>query len=363
MRLAPFLLDQWLDAHADASLRYNLAGSTGPSWTIEELLDLQPGSKERLLRLPIDYQPSSGQSSLRAALAEMSGASPAEILVTAGGAEALFHVFFLAAAPGGNVIVPSPGFPTYYAVPEALGLEVRTYSVMEDDGGFAVDRVKALTDANTRIIVVNSPHNPTGAVVSEHAMRELQEFAVVTGVQLLADEVFHPIYYDEPGVSASTLGHTTVISDLSKAFALPGLRIGWIHEPDAERRAQYINAREYLSISNTVAGEFLAEIAVRNHRTIHERTQAAASANLRRLEALIDQKSGVLDWTKPQGGTTAFVRVKGCTNTRPLCLAAAERGLLLVPGDCFGFSDSVRVGLGANPERFATGMKLLSEML
>ena len=363
MKLRPFLLDQWIAGYAGAGLPYNLAGSTGPTWTVDELLKLEAGSTDRLLRSPITYQPSSGQSALRQALAEMSGAAADDIVVTAGGAEALFHVFFLAATPGGNVIVPSPGFPTYYAIPEALGLELRTYSVLEDDGGFDLNRIKGLIDAHTRVIVVNSPHNPTGAIVAADAMRALLDFAVAGGVQLIVDEVFHPIYHGPPRVSASTLGQATVIGDLSKAFALPGLRIGWIHEPDPARRAQYVNAREYLSVSNTVAGELLAEIAVRHHRTIHQRTQGATTANLPLLESLIEQKRGVLDWTRPEGGTTAFIRVKGNPDTRPLCLAAAEKGLLMVPGDCFGFPDRIRLGLGADPNVFAPAMKLLSELL
>jgi DNA-binding transcriptional MocR family regulator len=284
MKLRPFLLDQWIAGHAGAALPYNLGGSTGPSWTIEELLDLEPGSTDRLLRAPIAYQPSSGKLALREALAEMSGAAADDIVVTAGGAEALFLVFVVAAVPGGNVIVPSPGFPTYHAVPEALGLELRTYSMLDESGGFEPVRIKDLIDTNTRLIVVNTPHNPTGATVSVDAMRALQELAVTRGVQLVVDEVFHPIYHGQPCASASALAHTTVIGDLSKAFALPGLRIGWIVEPDSARRVQYVNAREYLSVSNNVAGEFLAEIAVRNHRTIHQRTQAASARFAHRAE-------------------------------------------------------------------------------
>jgi aspartate/methionine/tyrosine aminotransferase len=363
MKLRPFLLDQWIAGYAGAALPYNLGGSTGPSWTIEELLDLEPGSTDRLLRAPIAYQPSSGKLALREALAEMSGAAADDIVVTAGGAEALFLVFVVAAVPGGNVIVPSPGFPTYHAVPEALGLELRTYSMLDESGGFEPVRIKGLIDTNTRLIVVNTPHNPTGATVSVDAMRALQELAVTRGVQLVVDEVFHPIYHGQPCASASALAHTTVIGDLSKAFALPGLRIGWIVEPDSARRVQYVNAREYLSVSNNVAGEFLAEIAVRNHRTIHQRTQAATTANLRLLDSLIEQKSGVLDWTRPEGGTTAFVRVKGCADTRPLCIGAAQKGLLMVPGDCFGFPDRIRLGLGADPAAFAPAMRVLSEVL
>jgi aspartate/methionine/tyrosine aminotransferase len=363
MRLRPFLLDQWIAGYADAGLPYNLAGSAGPSWTIEELLNLDPGSKERLLRLPVRYQPSCGQPALREALAEMSGVDPDEILVTAGGAEALFHVFFLAAGPGGNVIVPSPGFPTYDAIPEALGLELRSYGVLEEHGGFDVGGIKALTDTDTRLIMINSPHNPTGATVSADTLGELAELCGTSGIQLVVDEVFHPIYHGHPCPSASTLPHTTVINDLSKAFALPGLRIGWIREPDAARRAQYVNAREYLSVSNTAAGEFLAEIAVRHREHCHGRTQAATDANLLLLDRLMEEKSSALSWSRPQGGTTAFIRFKDGLDTRPLCVAAAERGLLLLPGDCFGFPDHVRVGLGASPDVFAAAMRVLAEIV
>jgi aspartate/methionine/tyrosine aminotransferase len=363
MRLRPFLLDQWLDHYAAAALPYNLAGSTGPAWTIDELLDLEPGSSERLLRSPVAYQPSAGRPALREALADMSGVPAEEILVMAGASEALFHVFFLSARPGANVVVPSPAFPTYHALPEALGLELRTYDVLAIDAGCDIDAIKAASDANTRLILVNTPHNPTGAIISASSMRELHDFAVSRHIQLASDEVFHPIYHGSPGCSASVLPHATVIGDLSKAFALPGLRVGWIREPDAERRAQYINAREYLSVSTNVAGEVLAEIAVTHRRVIHDRTQRAASANLARLDEVMRAKASVLQWSRPRGGTTAFLRINGLADTRPFCTAAAEQGLLLVPGDCFGVPDHVRIGLGVAEDLFDAAMRRLQQLL
>ena len=361
MQLRPHLLDQWIARYAGADCLYNLAGSTGPSWTIDELLALEPGSESRLRSLTISYQPSAGQPTLRDALATMSGAAAEQFVVTGGGAEALFHVFLLAARPGGNVVVPHPGFSPYLAVPEAFGLEVRTYSVTA--GGFDIAQIRALTDSNTSVILVNSPHNPTGAVVAAGAMQQLSEFASDRSVQLVCDEVFHPIYHGQASPSAATLPHVTVVSDLSKAFALPGLRIGWIREPDASRRAQYVNAREYLSISNSAMGEFLGQIAVKHHPALHGRTQEAASANLLVLEALMRGKAAVLEWTTPAGGTTAWIRFKNTTDTRPFCEAAAEKGLVLVPGDCFGVPDHVRVGIGIDRAVFTEGARRLCDLI
>jgi aspartate/methionine/tyrosine aminotransferase len=364
MQLRPFLLDQWIARFATADVPFNLAGSTGPQWTLDELLRLDDGSERRLHESTISYQPAAGRPQLREAIAQMSGVPVDEIVATAGGSEALFHAFFFAAGPGANVIVPFPAFPPYHAIPTALGIDVRSYCVVPESGyRLDVDRIKALVDRNTRLILVNSPHNPTGAVFRAAEMGELHAFAAARHVQLICDEVFHPIYHGSPQPSASTLPHATVIGDLSKAFALPGLRIGWIREPDAERRAQYVNAREYLSISNTVAGELLAEIAVRNRDRVHGRTQAAVNANLPLLDEFMDEERGVLDWVRPSGGTTAFIRFRSVADTRPFCESAAEKGLLLTPGDCFDIPDHVRLGLGVEPRLFAGAIRQFAELI
>ena len=364
MHLRPFLLDQWLARFAGADVPYNLAGSTGPPWTVEELVGLEADAERRLLESTVAYQPAAGRPQLREAIARMQGVPLDEIIVTAGGSEALFHAFFLAAAPQANVIVPFPAFPPYHAVPAALGIEVRGYHIdRENDYRLDLDRIKALTDANTRLIVVNSPHNPTGAAFDEAEMRALHDFAASRNVQLICDEVFHPIYHGPPQPSASMLPQATVIGDLSKAFALPGLRIGWIREPDAERRAQYLNAREYLSISNTIAGELLAEIAVRHRYRVQGRTQAAVDANLPVLDQFMREKHDQLDWLRPAGGTTTFVRFKHVANTRPFCESAAAHGLLLTPGDCFDVPDHVRIGYGVEPRVFCGAMRRFAELV
>jgi aspartate/methionine/tyrosine aminotransferase len=365
MQLKPFLLDQWLTRHAESGVTFNLGGSTGPRWTLGDLLYLAgDDAQRRLLDLEVVYGLAAGGGRLREAIAAMREVPSEHVLIVAGGSEALVHVFFLAAAPGANVIVPFPGFPPYQAVPESLGVKVRTYRLRRENRyRIDLDEVKRLTDENTRLLLVNSPHNPTGAALGDDEMLALHDFAAEREIQFVCDEVFHPIYHGREVASAARLERATVIGDFSKAFALSGLRVGWIIEPDARRRRAYVNAREYFSISNNIIGEFFAEIAVEHRDTVLRRTGQVATTNLRLLDGVIAEHAGVLDWVRPAGGMTAFVRLVSGADARGFCETAVARGLLLTPGDCFGVSDHFRLGFGVGAEWFPRAMERLSEVL
>jgi aspartate/methionine/tyrosine aminotransferase len=365
MQLKPFLLDQWLARYAERDVAFNLGGSTGPAWTIDEVLRLAgPDARSALLEAVIAYGPSTGRQPLREAIAEMLGASADEVIVVAGGSEALLHLFFHSAEPGANVVVPFPAFPPYHAIPESQGLAVRTYGLRPEDA-YRVDpdEVARLIDRRTKLLLVNSPHNPTGATIADEEMRALHDLAVERNVQFASDEVFHPIYHGVARTSTARLPRATVIGDCSKAFALPGLRVGWILERDRRRREAYVNAREYFSISNTVAGEHLATIAVRHRAEVLGRTREVAASNLQRLGRVVADHADRLEWVPPAGGMTAFIRLAGTADARPFCEAAVERGLLLTPGDCFGIPGYIRVGFGVGPGWYGQAMERLSGIL
>ena len=172
------------------------------------------------------------------------------VQIVTGASEALVVLMWLAAEPGANVILPQPGFTTFSALPESLGLETRFYRVRRENG-FRIDpdEIKRLADSKTKLILVNSPHNPTGATIGDDEMEALHDFTAERGIQLVSDEVYHPIYHGRPTKSAARLPHATVIADLSKAFSIAGVRTGWMIEHDAQRRQQYWTARAYFSIS------------------------------------------------------------------------------------------------------------------
>jgi aspartate/methionine/tyrosine aminotransferase len=184
-------------------------------------------------------------------------------------------------------------------------------------------------------------------------MEALHDFTAERGIQLVSDEVYHPIYHGRQTKSAARLPHATVIADLSKAFSIAGVRTGWMIEHDPERRQHYWTARAYFSISNTTTGEFLAEIAIRHRDAVLGKAHETATRNLKLLERFMAEHRDVLGWIPPQGGMTAFPWLVSGENARPFCQAAAERGILLAPGDCFDAPSHFRLGFAAAGDNFS----------
>ncbi|HLY01666.1 MAG TPA: pyridoxal phosphate-dependent aminotransferase [Candidatus Cybelea sp.] len=363
--LKSFLLEDWLEANADPMPEFPLGGSTGPVWTMRSLLELDGRSSlERMLQSDVHYSRAAGATALRQAIAQMQDVPMEHVLIMTGAAEALSHIFSAVAQPGANVVVPAPCFPPYSAVPEALGLEVRAYRLRREDAyEIDLDEIRRLTDSQTKLILVNSPHNPTGSILDEKTMEALHDFAVERGVQFVSDEVYHPIYHGAAMASASRLASATVVGDFSKAFALSGLRVGWIVEADERRRDLYLTAREYLTVSNSPITEFLAEIAVRHRQTIFDRTREVARTHLTLLEPVLKEHAGVVGWIPPRGGMIAFPWLVSGADSRNFCDYAAAHGLLFAPGDCFGVQDHFRIALGVGRDWYPAAMKRLGELL
>ena len=365
MRLKPFLLDMWLDTY-EHNIEFNLAASEGPRWTLNEILSLAgEDERQRFLNHNLVYSRPAGAEGLRAAIADMQGVDVETVQVVTGASEALLVLMWLAAEPGANVVLPRPGYPPFSALPESLGIEIRYYAVRKgNDFRIDLDEIKRLADRNTKLILVNTPHNPTGATMSDAELDSLHEFTSSRGIQLVSDEVMHPIYHGEGTRSAARLPHATVIHDFSKAFSLPGVRTGWMIEHDAKRRERYWNARTYFSISNNTAGEMLAEIAMRQRNIVLGKTQETATQNLRQLAAFMGEHRETLGWIPPRGGMTAFPWLVSGENSRAFCQAAAEQGILLAPGDCFDAPAShFRLGFAAVTEKFPEALQRLGELV
>jgi aspartate/methionine/tyrosine aminotransferase len=368
MELKPFLLDMWLDAH-EHGIEFNLAASTGPSWTVEDVLNLvsptsRDAERQSFLNHKLVYGRPAGAEGLRAEIADMQGVDIDAVQVVTGASEALLVLMWLAAEPGANVVLPQPGFPTFSALPESLGIETRFYTIRRENG-FAIDveEIKKLTDEHTKLVLINSPHNPTGATISDADLESLHDHTSSRGIQLVCDEVYHPIYHGQPTRSAARLPHATVIHDFSKAFPLSGIRTGWMIEHDPERRKRYWTARSYFSITNNSAGEMLAEIAMRHRDVVLGKTQEIASENLRQLDAFMAAHRDVIGWIPPGGGMTAFPWLLSGENSRAFCQAAADRGILLAPGDCFDAPSHFRLGFAATGDRFPEALNRFRELI
>ncbi len=332
---------------------------------MRELLSLlSPEEQEALWESKLTYPPAAGTEGLRQVVADWNDVEPDDVQIVTGASEGLLCLFHHVAEPGANVVLPAPGYPGFAALPETLGLEVRSYRLRTDES-FRIDpdEIRSLVDDRTKLLLINRPHNPTGKVLSEKALRELHDFAAARNVLFVVDEVFHPVYHGETVSSASKLPQAVVLGDMSKALCLSGLRVGWIIERDRERRQKYWNARAYFTLTNNSLGEALAEHAVRHRIKILSRASRVASANLKLLRQFFAQHEDTLSWVPPEGGFTVFPRLKVGDDARPFCLEAANRGVLLAPGDTFGEPAHFRLGFGACENGFVEALEILSDVV
>ena len=367
MHLPPFELDLWLSKYKFASppIRYDLASSTGPRWTLGELLDLGGESaRAHLESLALAYLPAAGSAALRRRIGELVAVEPEWVVVTTGASEAMLALMCVVAEPGASVLLPAPCFPAFSVAARVWGLDVRSYALSREHGFLHTARAIAeAVDGTTRLVVVNTPHNPSGAVMPPEEIAVLGETLAARGVLLAVDEVYHPLYARTQQPSASRLPNTVTMGDMSKALSLGGLRIGWIIDRDHGRRERLAQARGYFTVSGSPVTEGLAEIALASAERILSRARAVIGANREALKRFIAAHAGTLAWIEPAGGTTAFPWFTDGRQARPFAEALAKEGVLVTPGDCFGAGDHFRVGLGAEPEPFAAALPIIARVL
>lgn len=367
MRLPPFLLDRWLSEHQFATppIRYDLAASTGPPWTLGELLGLgTDATRNDLDALRLSYIPANGGETLRRRIAGLHDVDPDWVVVTTGASEALAALFCLASEPGASVVLPSPVFPAMPVMARAWGLEVRTYPLSRERGfEQSAELVLSAVDEHTRLVIVNTPHNPTGAVMPERETAALARTLADRNVPLIVDEVYHPLYFAGSAPSAARLSNTIVVGDLSKALSLSGLRIGWLIERDPARRERLVDLRSYFTISGSPVTEALAALALGAVPAIVARLEAVARANLALFEGFMAEQRDLIAWVRPAGGTTAFPWLRDGGDARSFSEALAREGVLVAPGDCFEAPEHFRVGFGAQANGFREALAIAGRVL
>jgi aspartate/methionine/tyrosine aminotransferase len=193
--------------------------------------------------------------------------------------------------------------------------------------------------------------------------RELAAALAARGIPLIVDEVYHPLYFGGEMPSAAALRNTIVLGDFAKALSLPGLRIGWIIDRDAQRRKALIDARSYFTISGSPLTEAIGALALANAATILGRLREVAHANLALLAGFMREHRDSIDFSAPTGGTTCFPGLRDGRNARPLCEALAKAGVLVAPGDCFDAPAHMRIGFGAQRAGYAEALRIFAEVL
>jgi len=339
MRLNPFKLERYFARH-EFNVPFTLCSSDCESWTIDEILSLEAGAGDRFKDHWLGYTESTGAPLLRAAIAELyRGVGPDDVLVHSGAQEAIFLFMQAALGPGDHVIVHWPCYQSLFEVAKGMGCDVAPWEARAESGWrLDLEDLERALRPNTRAIVVNTPHNPTGYLMPLADYLELHRLADERGIIVFSDEVYRELEYDtgsrlpagcDVSESAVSLGV------MSKAYGLAGLRIGWVATRNGEIRDRMAGLKDYTTICSSAPSEFLAELALRHRDVVVERNLQLIRENLVLVDRFFEAHAGRVTWTRPQAGPIAFPHLEQ-EDIESFCdRLRAEAGVLLLPGTLY----------------------------
>jgi aspartate/methionine/tyrosine aminotransferase len=366
MKLEPFLMER-MQSVWENRVAVNLSESGVHPMTVAELV----GAEERgeLLEQVLGYTQSNGTEELRARIAALyPGADADNVVVTTGTIEANAVAVWRLVEPGDEVVVMLPNYMQIWGLVRGYGGTAVPLHLREETGWAPdLDGLRRAVTPKTRLVCVCNPNNPTGAILSESEMAEIVRAAEGAGAWILADEVYRGA--EREGIeTASFWGRSErvlVTAGLSKAYGLPGLRIGWVVGPKAFV-AELWGRKDYLTISPSALSDLLARRALRpeTRRRILDRTRSILRHNFPILEEWLAARGGAFCLVPPRAGAIAFVRYGWKVNSTELTTRMREeQSVLVVPGDHFGMDGYLRIGFGNEPAELRAGLARMEAVL
>lgn len=367
MKLEPFALERWMTTY-EQRVQYDIAESGILPLSVKELLAWEePDEQERLLdqllNMPLGYNEACGSLALRSAIAATyQQAGPEQVLITTGAIEANFLLFNALLDESDEVIAQAPAYQQLISVPRAVTRHVSLWNV-RSEGGFHFDLkdLERLLTPRTRLIIVNTPHNPTGALLNREELSLVYRLAESVGAYVLCDEAYRWLEIPgslNPDYPIFDLGPRGIsVGTVSKPFGLPGLRIGWIAASE-EIVATCWALRDYLSLSPGKLNDALALLAFKHRERIITRNRAIIAQNLATARTWFAAHQDLLSWSPPRGGLLSLVRYHLPIASLDLANRLAEEySVMLAPGSAFGFEHHLRLGIGQEPQIFAQGLE------
>ncbi|KAI1291558.1 PLP-dependent transferase [Xylaria venustula] len=393
VKIPAFEVEQWMDAYETTPGVLNIAETCAASISIDQLRGLHKagsaGSAPPIVDFsrPMTYGAIRGSDELRRNIVDLytsersDDASAAlksdDVIVTQGAISANYLVLYTLVGPGPHVVCVFPTYQQLYTVPETLGAEVSLWKLKAENQYVPdVAELEKLIKSNTKMIIINNPNNPTGATTPKTVLSKIIEVARKHNIIVFSDEVYRPLFHDQTQTppSALALGYekAVVTSSMSKAWALAGIRLGWIASRDKSIMSQLAAARDYTTISVSQLDDQVARYALSAdvRHALLVRNIALARTNLALLEKFVQDHAGVCSWVKPTAGTTAFVQFSGPdgqpVDDEAFCKdVLRETKVMFVPGArCFGngghFRGYVRIDYVSDTEVLRKALEKLS---
>ena len=352
MKITPFAIERYF-AKYEFTARYLLSSSDCESFSLSEVLEMADTETKRLWdKLELGYTETLGHPMLRQAIAEIYNGIHMEDIIVVVPEEGIFLLAHAILEAGDHVVCTFPAYQSLYEVARSIGCKISKWEPDENRGWkFDVQQLKGKLQDNTKLVVVNFPHNPTGYVPSSEDYEALINIVRQRNIHLLSDEMYRFLEVD----SGSTLPAGCELYDqafslygLSKTFGLPGLRIGWIATRNHDVLARVSHFKDYTTICNSAPSEILAIMALQNRDNIIALQKARVNKNLKILDEFFSDYADCFSWNRPLGGSVCFPRSLISENTFVFCeKLVRETGIMLLPSRMFTFGDKhVRVGYG-----------------
>ncbi len=365
----PFMLEREMGIW-EHQVKYNLSESGVHPMSTAELLGDDPKLIEDFLAVELNYPQTNGSLELRENIAAIyPGASAEDVIVTTGAAQANYTSILTTLDPGDEIVVMLPNYMQIWGIAKNLGLEVKTFSLKEELGwGFDINEFQATVSKDTKLIAVCNPNNPTGHIMTVEERKAVIDAAAKVGAWVLSDEVYAGAEHNTDQVTPSLWGEyerVLAIGSMSKAYALPGLRLGWVvSNPET---AEAIWARQdYITICSTTLANKLAAYALSPEvrPRILKRTREYARRGFSNLQRWVNEHDHILSVVPPGAAAIGFVHYNCEINSSELVNRLInEQQTYVVPGDHFGIDHYLRISYGLSNEYVNEGLMRIYQVL
>ena len=367
MSIREFQLERYF-ARWEFNAAYLLSASDCETMAIGELMDLAGMPLAALADLRLGYTESQGDPTLRATIARFYPLLTADqILVTNAPEEAIFLVMQTLLNPGDRVVVQTTCYQSLSEIAAYRGCTIQPWPLIETETSWRMDldHLAELLTPDTRLLVLNVPHNPTGYLPNAAEFETILNLAAAHGTWLFCDEMYRGLEYNSAArLPSASERYERAISlwGMSKTFGLAGLRLGWLALQDHSLLQSLIRWKDYTTICSSAPGEFLARLALEQSDAIIQRNLAIIKTNLRHVHQFMATWANVFAWREPLAGPIAFARLRQGGAAAFCKEMVNERGVLLVPATVFDFGDNhLRFGLGRR--NFPDGLAVLETHL
>ncbi|MBE6031280.1 MAG: aminotransferase [Clostridiales bacterium] len=370
MKITPFLVEEWMNEW-EVGAKYNIAETCVDSVSVDELFELTGEDKEAFLNefcaRRLTYGDIEGAPAFREGVCNLyKTLTNANIVPTHGATGANHHVFYSLISPGDRVVSIMPTYQQLYSIPEAFGADVQIMNLKKENNYLPdLEELKALVTPGTKMICLNNPNNPTGALMSNELLKEIVEIAKSVDAYILCDETYrHLTQTDEWSDSIADIYDKGIsTSSMSKVFSMAGIRLGWIATRDMSVIRSCLSHRDYNLISCGMFDEAIAAITLKHADKMLERNKGIVRENLEILDKWVASEPHV-SYVKPEGGTTALVYYDLDIPSREFCVDMYKTtGAFVTPGECFEEEYSMRIGYSSDKQELINGLAAISEYI